>query len=334
MFAITAGYHRYFAHRAFKTGRAFQFVLGFLAQSSVQSGLIWWAAKHREHHRYSDTPRDVHSPRQYGFWFSHLGWIFNQEAVAVDDATVSDLTRYPELRWLEKHYYAPPLALAALVLALSGWSGLVVGFFWSTALLYHFTFSINSLTHMFGRARYLTGDESRNNWWLALPTMGEGWHNNHHYCMASARQGFYWWEVDLTYYILRALAVLGVVWDLRLPPAHVVRGQREITAETKERSAALLASSFPADRIVTRLQAQYHAEARDEWRRTLAEALARGRGSLVQLHLPELPSLDDMRARACRMFARSPAMDEIVARARELLAQAVSQQLLHAPSAT
>lgn len=221
IFAIGAGYHRYFSHRAYATGRVFQFILAFVAQSSAQKSILWWAAKHRHHHLHSDTADDVHSPRHKGFVYSHLGWIFARKHDKTDLTKVADLARYPELMWLHRHEQLPALVLAGLSFLVAGWSGLVVGFLWSTVLVYHGTFSINSLAHVHGRKRYVTGDDSRNNWLLALMTMGEGWHNNHHHYQVSARQGFFWWEVDCTYYVLRVLAAVGLVWDLHGVPEHI-----------------------------------------------------------------------------------------------------------------
>src|SRR5262245_14708757 len=166
IFAIGAGYHRYFSHRAYATSRTFQFVLAFLAQSSAQKSVLWWAAKHRHHHLHSDTEQDVHSPRQHGFLYSHVGWIFARQHDATDLVKVADLARYPELMWLHRYALVPPALLAVLCTVIAGWSGLFVGFFWSTVLVYHATFGINSLAHVYGRKRYLTGDDSRNNWLL------------------------------------------------------------------------------------------------------------------------------------------------------------------------
>ncbi len=203
IFAIGAGYHRYFSHRAYSTSRVFQFVLAFLAQSSAQKSVLWWASKHRHHHLHSDTEQDVHSPRHAGFIYSHLGWIFARKHDNPDYALVSDLMRYPELMWLHRLELVPPILLAVLCFLIAGWPGLIVGFLWSTVLVYHATFCINSLAHVVGRTRYVTGDDSRNNWLLAIFTMGEGWHNNHHAYQSSARQGFRPWEIDPTYYILK-----------------------------------------------------------------------------------------------------------------------------------
>ena len=227
MFGVTGGYHRYFSHRSYKTSRIGQFLLALLAQSSAQKGVLWWAAHHRHHHRASDTEDDVHCPKLRGFWYAHLGWLFDDND-ATDMKAVGDLARYPELVWLNKYHLVPAVALGIATWLVFGWSGLVVGFLLSTVLLWHSTFTINSLTHMIGRPRFPTGDDSKNSAALALLTLGEGWHNNHHYHMVSTRQGFYWWEIDVTYYLLKLLSVLGIVWDLREPPGRVLDEGRRL----------------------------------------------------------------------------------------------------------
>jgi stearoyl-CoA desaturase (delta-9 desaturase) len=229
MFAITAGYHRYFSHRAFRTGRAFQFLLAFAGATAAQKGPLWWAAHHRDHHRWSDGPLDVHSPVQRGFWWSHVGWILSRRHAATKLERVKDLARFPELVWLDRFHAVAPVALAAGLFAAGGWGALLWGFFVSTVLLWHGTFVINSLAHVIGRRRYETGDEARNSFALALLTMGEGWHNNHHFHASTANQGWFWWELDPSYAILRVLAALRIVRDLRTPPeairlAHLDRG--------------------------------------------------------------------------------------------------------------
>lgn len=224
MFGVTAGYHRYFSHRSYKTGRIFQFLLALLAMSSAQKGVLWWAAHHRDHHRFSDTPWDVHSPVRGGFWHSHLLWILDANNDPTDLGKIKDLARFPELVWLNRHWYLPPVLLGVAVALTLGWSGLLIGFFLSTVLVWHATFTINSLAHIFGSRRYVTTDTSRNNWLLALLTLGEGWHNNHHHHMHSARQGFFWWEIDIVYYVLLALRRVGLVWDLREPTAAALAG--------------------------------------------------------------------------------------------------------------
>lgn len=225
MFAITAGYHRYFSHRTFRTGRAFQLLLALLGVTAMQKGPLWWAAHHRHHHLHSDDPDDLHSPGRQGFWWAHVGWILSQEHDETDYERIPDFARFPELVWLDRYHHLPGVALAAVLFLAGGWPALVWGFFLSTVLTWHATFAINSLTHMIGRRRYPTKDDSRNSLLLALLTLGEGWHNNHHYYMASTRQGFFWWEIDVSYYTLKLLAFLGLVWDLREPPRKVVEGE-------------------------------------------------------------------------------------------------------------
>ncbi len=251
MFAVTAGYHRYFAHRTYKMGRVMQFIMGFLAESSGQKGVLWWAAHHRHHHKYSDQPEDVHSAKQRGFWWSHVGWVFSDRWAGTDESRVRDLMRYPELVWLDEYHWVPIVVLGAAtflvgeLLGIGGWQALVVGFFWSTVLSLHATFTINSLAHLIGNRRYETTDESRNHWLLALITFGEGWHNNHHHYQAAANQGFFWWEYDITYYILKVMSWVGLVHDLRTPPQHVLEGRRHPKAR-KRRGAPQPAASSPA----------------------------------------------------------------------------------------
>ena len=248
IFAIGAGYHRYFSHRAYSTGRVFQFVLAFLAQSSAQNSVLWWAAKHRHHHLYSDTEHDTHSAQRRGFLYSHVGWIFDRRHHGTDYVKVADLARYPELKLLDRFELAPAALVAGACFLAAGWPGLVVGFLWSTVAVYHSTFCINSLAHIHGKRRYVTGDGSRNNWILALFTMGEGWHNNHHACQSSVRQGFRWWEVDATFYILKALSWTGLVWDLKAPPRELVRNEHRLGRRTIERAAEQLAARFAKER--------------------------------------------------------------------------------------
>jgi stearoyl-CoA desaturase (delta-9 desaturase) len=223
MVGITVGYHRYFSHRAYRTSRVFQFVLACLGCSALQKGPLWWAAQHRHHHRTSDTPEDLHSPVSHSFWRSHGGWVLSPESAATDEHAVRDLGRYPELRWLDRFHWVPPLLLAGPCLILGGWCGLVWGFFVSNVLSRHATFTVNSLCHLFGRRRYATADASRNNLFVALITLGEGWHNNHHHYQSSANQGFFWWEVDVSYYLIRLLGWVRLVWDIRKPPMAKIR---------------------------------------------------------------------------------------------------------------
>jgi len=253
MFGVTAGYHRYFAHRSYKTSRTFQFVLAVLGTIAVQKGVLWWAANHRVHHKESDQEGDIHSPVQRGFWWSHVGWILAPDYEATDLSRIADMAKYPELRWLNDHYLVPPVALAVLLYLVGGSTWLVWGFFISTTLLWHATFTINSLAHVWGKRRYDTADASRNNVWLALLTMGEGWHNNHHRYMNSARQGFFWWEIDASYYVLAALARLGLIWDLHQPPRALLdRGAAPAAVQSRRprSSASRLGGRFSFSREV------------------------------------------------------------------------------------
>jgi stearoyl-CoA desaturase (delta-9 desaturase) len=225
MFAVTGGYHRYFSHRTYKTSRGFQFALAFMAQATGQKGVLWWAAHHRHHHRHSDLPTDIHSPVKKGFWWSHWGWILSKDQDATQFDLVRDLARYGELRWLNKFYYVPSLSVLVLCCVAWGYVGLFVAAT-SVVLLWHGTFTINSLCHVFGTQRYKSYDTSRNNLWLALLTLGEGWHNNHHTYMHSTRQGFFWGEIDITYGILKILESLGLVWQLREPPLEKLNSRR------------------------------------------------------------------------------------------------------------
>jgi stearoyl-CoA desaturase (delta-9 desaturase) len=238
MFGVTGGYHRYFSHRTFRTGRAFQLFLAVLAQTSVQKGALWWAAHHRDHHKYADTPKDPHSFLNRGFWWSHAGWILSRDTEDTNYARIPDLARYPELRWLNTWFLVPVFAFAAATFLIGGWFAFVWGFCVSTVLLWHGTFTINSLSHWVGSRRYATADTSKNNLALAILTMGEGWHNNHHYYQRSCRQGFFWWEIDATYYILRALSWVGLVWDIHVPSAKIMAGNLESKGRTADADRA------------------------------------------------------------------------------------------------
>jgi stearoyl-CoA desaturase (delta-9 desaturase) len=236
MFAITAFYHRYFAHRAFRTSRAMQFVFAVIGASATQRGPLWWAAHHRRHHKRADAAGDPHSPRE-GLAWSHMGWFLSRAHFATEWEQIPDLARYPELRWLDRFDIVVPVLYAAAMyllgsvlaawapgLGTSGAQMLVWGYFVSTVVLIHVTLTINSLAHRFGSRRFDTGDDSRNNVWLAVLTLGEGWHNNHHHYPGSARQGFYWWEIDISFYVLWLMSRLGLIRDLRdVPPGFLER---------------------------------------------------------------------------------------------------------------
>jgi len=249
MWAVTAGYHRYFSHRAYKTSRAFQFLLAVLAQTSAQKGVLWWAANHRHHHKFSDQPEDIHSPAQRGFWWSHVGWIMSEANDETRFDAIKDLAKYPELVWLNKWHWIPSAILGTALFVAGGWVMLLWGFFLSTVFLWHGTFIINSLSHVFGSKRYKTGDDSRNNALFALITLGEGWHNNHHHYQSSVRQGFFWWEFDFSFYVLKAMSWVRLVWDLREPPrsakyAHRVREAVESVSHSAQETVAAIAKAL------------------------------------------------------------------------------------------
>ncbi len=334
MFAITAGYHRYFSHRAYRTSRAFQFVLALLAQTSAQKGALWWAAHHRRHHRYSDTELDVHSPARRGIFYAHVGWIFVPRNNHTDDAAVQDLGKFKELVWLDRNPYLPAALLAATTWLIAGWPGLIVGFCWSTVAVWHATFSINSLAHVCGRRRYVTGDDSRNNWWLALLTLGEGWHNNHHAYQASTRQGFRWWECDPTYYTLWVLSRLRIVWDLRAPPRALMRGEQRLGRQVIDKVAGQLAASFPVNQIATQaLEALARAPGWAELKLRLASAGMRAELFWTNIDLPDIPTLEEVRRYARARLSQTPSLDEIAVRAREQLLELVYSRLSEAVAA-
>jgi stearoyl-CoA desaturase (delta-9 desaturase) len=215
MFGVTAGYHRYFSHRSYKMGRVPQFLMAFLAQTSSQKGVLWWAAHHRDHHQNSDLDSDIHSPWRSGFWWSHVGWVISNDFDEYNPQRIQDFSKFPELRWLNRYHWVPTALFGAAIYLAFGVSAFLWGYVLSTVVLFHCTFSINSIAHLWGSKRFETGDESRNNFLLALITMGEGWHNNHHKFMYSCRQGLRWWEVDCTWYLLKALSWIGITRELR-----------------------------------------------------------------------------------------------------------------------
>ena len=230
MFAITGFYHRYFSHNCFKTSRTLQFLFAALGNSSVQRGPLWWAANHRHHHKFSDKEKDIHSPRQVGFWWSHMFWFTARCHFPVKTDLIKDYIKFPELRFIDRFDTIIPV-LCAIFLFLSGnflesnypdfhTNGLqllVWGFFISTVILFHATCATNSFAHMFGSKPFPTNDDSRNNLWVALLALGEGWHNNHHHTPSSVKQGLHWWQIDVTFYILNMMSWLGLIWDLRQP---------------------------------------------------------------------------------------------------------------------
>ena len=328
IFAIGAGYHRYFSHRAYSTSRVFQFVLAVAAQTTAQKSVLWWAAMHRHHHLHSDTEDDGHSPRHKGFLYSHIGWIFARKNDTADLGKVADLARFPELRFLHRFELLPALALAALCFLAAGWSGLVVGFLWSTVLVYHATFCINSLAHVSGSARYVTGDDARNNWQHALFTLGEAMHNNHHAFQSSARQGFRWWEIDPTYYLLRVLSWVGLVWDLKSPPERVLRNEQRLGARVINRAAEQLAAHFNSERVALAIAAALQAPELCALQDLLNRAQTRAIDVFVAMQVPHLPTREEILSEARTRFSRTPSLEEIVDRAYELFIASVGSRLV------
>jgi len=329
MWALTGGFHRYFSHRSYKTSRFFQFIIAFLGQTSAQRGVLWWAAIHRHHHRYSDTPEDVHSPRHAGFFMSHVGWIFSRKKATADYSTIQDFAQYPELRFLDRHPYFPAFLLAVGCYLLDGWAGLFVGFFLSTVILYHAVFAINSLAHVIGKQRYITGDDSRNNWWLALVTLGEGWHNNHHHYQSSVRQGFFWWEVDFSYYVLKVMSWLGLVWDLRAPPEALLSGEQKVGRKVIEKVAREVAETFPAEVMARELKAAIErgSAGLDDLGQRLAKTRDEAMAAFRELHLPGIPTVEEVRRRIAERYIDSPTLDQIAERAREILFERILQHM-------
>lgn len=333
VFGITGGYHRYFSHRGYKTSRVFQFLLALLGSTALQKGPLWWSAKHREHHRDSDMPEDAHSPRQYGFFDAHIGWVYREARETAEMDLIQDFSKYPELRWLDRNQYLPGILLGVASWLIAGWPGLFVGFLLSTVLVYHATFTINSLTHMIGGQRYLTGDDSRNNWATALITMGEGWHNNHHYYPSASRSGFFWWEIDLTYYILKMFSWVGLVWDLRQPPKSILANEKAPTQKVIDKCAVYIASDFNTDKIAARIRERWaDSHVLEDVRKAASRKWDEAEAYLADMHLPELPelpSVEQLKARAYRQFkVRHEALDRAIDRAYEMVHQAVYRRLL------
>lgn len=331
VFGITGGYHRYFSHRGYKSGRGFQFFMALLGSLAMQKGPLWWAAKHREHHRDSDDPSDAHSPRQYGVWDAHIGWVYRQARTHPDLGIIKDFAKYPEIRWLNRHQYLPGLLLAVLCFAIDGWAGLLVGWLLSLILCYHATFTINSLMHVWGRPRYLTGDDSRNSFLLAIVTMGEGWHNNHHYYPAAARNGFFWWEFDPTYYILLGFEKLGLVWDLRQPPKSILANEKAPTQKVIDKCATYIADGFSVDRISANIRKRWEGSHKmDDLRRHARQTWASAENYLADLELPDLPSMEEVKQRAYKKFKirHHEGMERAVEQAHDMLRRAVSYRLI------
>jgi len=298
MFGITAGFHRYFSHRTFRLGRVAQFLMALLGQTAAQKGVLWWASNHRHHHRYSDLPEDIHSPIQRGFWWSHVGWILVPDYEKTDLSRVPDLAKYPELVWLDRHQFLATLLYAVGLYGAFGSVGLFYGYFLSTVLLWHGTFSINSVMHLFGRRVFPTTDWSRNSFLFALLTTGEGWHNNHHYFPGSAAQGFRWWQFDPSYYMLWLGEKIGLVRDLHRAPARL-RGR------TPSVRARLLPAGEPWNDGIRRLTERW-VERRDAAWATARHAVE----ELEAARVHAVERLERAHAEAVELKARAGAATE------------------------
>ena len=231
---LTLIFHRYLAHRAFKMNRAARFVWAFIATAAMQKGPLWWAGHHVNHHRFADRDGDPHSPMVSGFYYAHIGWFLNDtkyDRVERTNPVIRDFSGVPEIAWLEKYFFVPPLAMAVALFLFGGLPWLVWGFCLPTMTLAHATFAINTVNHMFGSRRFETVDESRNNLVTAVFAVGEGWHNNHHRYQRAARNGFYWWEFDPTWYVIRAMAAVGLVWDIQRVPKRIYEEARAVKAK-------------------------------------------------------------------------------------------------------
>lgn len=240
MFAITAFFHRYLSHKTFQTSRPIQFIFLLIGTMSAQRGPLWWAAHHRYHHRFTDTAQDPHSST-HGFWYSHIGWFLNEQNVSTRKDAIKDWLKFQEIVWLDRFSLPVVLITAFIIYLLGEWlavshpgfgtSGpqlLVWGFVISTVLLIHATLCINSLAHLYGSRDFDTPDNSRNNLFLSILTLGEGWHNNHHYYAGSARQGFFWWQIDMTYYGLKLMSWCGLVWGIKPVPPKIYKKTKHI----------------------------------------------------------------------------------------------------------
>jgi stearoyl-CoA desaturase (delta-9 desaturase) len=269
---------------------------------------------------HADTEADLHSPGLCGFLYAHVGWIFQLKNDPTDGALVSDLVQYKELLWLERHSYLPPVTLALLTWVIAGWPGVIVGFCWSTVAVWHVTFSVNSLSHLIGRRPYITGDQSGNHWLLALLTMGEGWHNNHHAYQASVRQGFRWWEYDPTFYILRGLSWFGLVWDLHLPPEATVSGEHKLGRRVVNKVAGQLTASYPIDSVVRQaVEALARAPGWPSLKSRILSANLPPEAFWAEIDLPQIPTLDEVRCYVRGQLAQTPFLDEIALSTRQKL---------------
>src|SRR5712691_10483887 len=247
---LTLAFHRYLAHRSFQMNRAARFVWAFFGTAAMQKGPLWWAGHHVNHHRYADRDGDPHSPAISGFYYAHIGWFLNDakhDRLEPTNPVVRDFSKAPELAWLERCYWAPPLAFAVALFLIGGWPFFVWGFAVPTMTLAHATFAINTVNHLWGSRRFDTHDESRNNPLTAFFAAGEGWHNNHHRYQRAARNGFYWWEVDITWYVIRAMAAVGLAWNIQAVPARICSEANAVKARRDRLSVIEHASAVTLD---------------------------------------------------------------------------------------
>jgi len=217
---IGVGFHRLFTHQGFKAQRWLERFLAVCGTLAVQGGPIAWVAGHRLHHAYSDRELDPHNSRR-GFWWAHIGWVLYRDPklgkLEGYGRYAKDLAADPFMLFLDRRYIVLQAALGLLLLALGGWSAVIWGIFVRLVFGWHCTWLVNSAAHTFGYQSYDSHDESRNCWWVALLSYGEGWHNNHHAFPRSARHGLKWYEFDQNYLVIRALRFLGLVWDVKVP---------------------------------------------------------------------------------------------------------------------
>jgi stearoyl-CoA desaturase (delta-9 desaturase) len=219
---ITMTYHRLLTHRSYAVRpRALEYLLTIIGCCASEGGAIGWVADHRRHHAFSDEEGDVHSPNR-GFGWAHMFWWMTPDITSVHTNDyyarwAPDLQKDPIHRFLDKYFIVFPIATAAILYAIGGMPWLVWGFFVRSVTVLHSTWLVNSATHIWGYRSYETRDTSTNLWWVAILTYGEGWHNNHHAFQTSARHGLRWWEVDMTYALLRAMSMVGLVYNLKLP---------------------------------------------------------------------------------------------------------------------
>ena len=245
---LTLSFHRYFAHRAFKMNRVARFAWAFIGTAAMQKGPLWWAGHHVNHHKFADRDGDPHSPMVSGVYYAHIGWFLNDtkhDTLAPSNPVIRDFSTAPELAFLERYFFLPPVLLAAAMFAIGGFPWLVWGFCLPTMTLAHATFAINTVNHMFGSRRFDTVDESRNNPITALFAVGEGWHNNHHRYQRAARNGFYWWEFDPTWYVIRTMAAVGLAWDLQSVPKRIYDEARVMKARRATRKVPSIIESVP-----------------------------------------------------------------------------------------